>query len=1700
MKKINVKIFLVFVILFYFLCTKQIAYCELTSDCEDDGCTSVIFHHLADPSQKSIDYYEGRKITYTEYNKFDEVVRANTRLRNAPGYVDISGREVSNKSKQRAPATGFIEVFGSSSSIPTGSGVIDSYATKFATGPSESQYFGSVYSGTEIAYQILNHGSTGYRSRNRLTKNMLNEIYEQEDKLDKVTKNGKNYLVVYFSKVYISKTERVASTPGSSPVKYKYNIDEYPEQPHSIIAENAFFRRLLIPIFPKKEIIVQYKYKQDDGTYKVEAHEKIEVELKKSTYNKTLTYDGEYNGKFNQKMNEGYTYTGVKVYSDNNKDTAKNKVDSSGNAKGWKTTSKTIELKNNSKTYEVGKTYKTDKTYTVVAFYFDKLEYEVNYKLTDVDGNDVLLGKGSSGFIKLTNSNRKNFVTRRKEKQQNLTIKIQNSTQEITWEGKKYKYNGGLKFMGKSLQKARDKQTANDSVANWGKNKMYTAIASNNWYGDGVEFVEPHGYVIEFAFEEGPVKVKQVYANHYVIDANTGEVIGKLPYNFASKKETIGGSLVVNGTDTRTNKRISIPSGTDVYFKTDLTSSVGLTPAPVNSADYEYAGLTSGVANTSTEAAANLAACTRSAQSSYYNSSQNKYIMVNFYYKKKGDCPPGTPGCPDIPTPDCGDISLVGRLDFKSAASTGSDYTTSTAKVAPDMDYIPSGKDLDVYIGEAYPYHLAGAKYEEKTTGRVAKYTSLTLHSYMLIWGTSHAGCYPDHKKVNPEGSSLQKEEKTTVTDTWETGGSAPARENKKNYSSDKFGRSYKAETIEYTDFNTTETEIAITDSYGKQIGTKTRYTRTCTQTTKKYKEAFYPGDTCKPYNESKSITDINKGFSYRVNYEHQYYVITNFKMYRIDRVVLHDKDTNTGGLLFGSSDADYDIALSSAYEDSVSSGGLKNHETTPKFSTDGNIYDDTVIGGSMSLGADNSRLAFRKDGCGEPIIRDSVDSPTPPDYSHVGANSECEVLFAKNSQLLKENLDTYTHSRVADFNKLRFKLTLTNDNFKIDRSGVELFQENKKEREEDIRDADTDWGMMSTRNTPTNYTAYANEYMSGMPTSVRTTNNDFDTTLNIPYWKWNGIRVPSATIKYRLMTGSNFSREGAYNRAKSVTVGMDCEVFPPSPKKDYTETSGEGGIGEVNKVNVLTPLNFKLKIETPTVVNHSDSSDIITLQKNAVFKVIPTFSGTAIAGYNNIDTNEFVKYTMVKFDFDITGLQIHGTYTDDDGNREYDYYENIPAGTWIKIPPGGYLEAKPTMYTESEGVTVDRAANSVNGVAFTINNPPELTTATMNGLNSSSWKNLLTSYIESTNTTTMPNLTATNHGSYISPSSIKGDAYHRVQDKIVTTNLGRIFDFKLTDCTDLNFKEVFRRQTISDVNATTGTVYFSGIKKLKMYYTYADIGYNDYEEVSNTSTILPLGPYKSTNNTMIEAPKLGYRVSFDLKTNGSLGAAELSTRSVKITPSYYYISKDGSNFTKDITLYYKNSTGQYTKFVDSGYKIYFKPNDGYRNVANSSVTPNSRYLSDALKELNISSSSGFILDSSMMDTSADDDMFIQAWYGEFKLPNSTIAVKNGSSINKPLTDGYIGVIFKIECTDKGTKNVTVAYDNEDKGLDGSRHNTSQWDYEGYIGFNSPGSNADGLSIKLEKGDWNINDDMYNKIKGTVLLYDTDNRAAEDFD
>ena len=223
-----------------------------------------------------------------------------------------------------------------------------------------------------------------------------------------------------------------------------------------------------------------------------------------------------------------------------------------------------------------------------------------------------------------------------------------------------------------------------------------------------------------------------------------------------------------------------------------------------------------------------------------------------------------------------------------------------------------------------------------------------------------------------------------------------------------------------------------------------------------------------------------------------------------------------------------------------------------------------------------------------------------------------------------------------------------------------------------------------------------------------------------------------------------------------------------------------------------------------------------------------------------------------------------------------------------------------------------------------------------------------------------------------------------------------------------------------------------------------------------------------------------------------------VEARKIKIKPTYYYLSKDGSQVIKDITLYYKDETDKYKKFVGSGYNIYFTPDDGSR-YTNDLYASNTSYLSKKLESLNIGNSSGeFYLKDNMM--ALDDTGYIQTWFGEFKLPNTTIAVKNGDSIQNALTDGYIGVKFEITCYDSKL-NETISYNTLNKSAS-SAVNTTQWDYEGYLGFSNPGQEVNkdsSLRIQLEKGIWIIDSQqLYDFVKGTVILYDIDARAADD--
>lgn len=367
-------------------------------------------------------------------------------------------------------------------------------------------------------------------------------------------------------------------------------------------------------------------------------------------------------------------------------------------------------------------------------------------------------------------------------------------------------------------------------------------------------------------------------------------------------------------------------------------------------------------------------------------------------------------------------------------------------------------------------------------------------------------------------------------------------------------------------------------------------------------------------------------------------------------------------------------------------------------------------------------------------------------------------------------------------------------------------------------------------------------------------------------------------------------------------------------------------------------------------------------------------------------------------------------------------------------------------------------------------------------------------------------------------------DAYYFARNQTYTSNIGRLYDFQITDCSDVNFKNVFRKGSGTGVNDLTNIIYFSGTKELKIY----GAGVNDIKPRTNinipgtsSQTVFPLGPYKHTQANYLQAPKMGYRISFNVKTTGYYTPSNNANdpkRRVIIKPTYYYLSKDGSKMTDNITLYYKDSNGKYKKFVNSNYKITFKPNDGYRNLYNSPRGANdvTQYLSTQLQELNLANS-GTVYDGVGNSTGwfeLNDNMvtlghnnYIQAWYGEFKLPNSTIAVEQGKSVNNPLTNGYVGVRFEVRCVDTTTDTSkvgnTISYNQNDKNASGQ--NTTQWDYEGFMGFNTPGTelktgNNNNLRLQVENGIWNIDTQaQYDIAKSTVVFFDLDNRAADDF-
>jgi len=790
--------------------------------------------------------------------------------------------------------------------------------------------------------------------------------------------------------------------------------------------------------------------------------------------------------------------------------------------------------------------------------------------------------------------------------------------------------------------------------------------------------------------------------------------------------------------------------------------------------------------------------------------------------------------------------------------------------------------------------------------------------------------------------------------------------------------------------------------------------------------------------------SSMTKSFTYIVPYRHTYFDITNFKMYRISRLEVYDTNSNVGGILFGG--GTYTVNPSSTYESKFGRGKIDKTLTV------------TFPSKTYSLAS---------------IYK---SSPSPSSGQSAATAAAQAAMDATTSIIAADHEDLrITYQYDNDYVELDGMETMLQRNYRTWNEHINKVSDPTNERQ--LNSTKTGIGSANTANL--DYTSNLMNFMRP-PSDRRTSNSDFTPNYQtVPANRENGIRHLKGKIYYSISTNSNYNVGGTTFASTDATYTLNNPMNLTN--LDFEDESKEYVDTDVNKVNVLTPINYgTFQLETAKIVDHTSGAGTSTvLQKNAEFTITPAIAGSSTGGYNLSNTREFVKGYYFIFNFNI-------------------------------IYNGGLVEAFTPIYRSGNSTTLtakttdsfdsgsaSQLTNSVKIVAISTN----ITTLLQQIMDNATFS--FYNYMDVDNNK-VRNTSVQNQPNLLSRTDIVSDSYHTMYRIITTKNIGRIFDFAVTDCTDLAFKDVFRKPVGLNVNETAATSYYSGYKKWNLYSS----EYNEMIDRPSTEigtipqTILPLGPYKNTNTKYINAPKMGYRISFDLKTTGYIANNNVNnSRIVEITPRYYYISKDGKTFDDNLKLYYKSSSNNYVDFASSNYLIYFKPNDGYRYLRNSAYTDVYTSMSTKLEPLSISSK--ITLTSKMMNT--NNTSFIQSWYGEYKLPNSTIAISKvagniNNNVNNPYKDGYIGVIFDIRSIDIGGQ--TIIYDTRDKSST-TAYNTSQWDYEGFMNFKTPGSQMDvatPLRYQLEKYMWVINDAMYQKIKGTVVLFDLDNRASNDFE
>lgn len=266
--------------------------------------------------------------------------------------------------------------------------------------------------------------------------------------------------------------------------------------------------------------------------------------------------------------------------------------------------------------------------------------------------------------------------------------------------------------------------------------------------------------------------------------------------------------------------------------------------------------------------------------------------------------------------------------------------------------------------------------------------------------------------------------------------------------------------------------------------------------------------------------------------------------------------------------------------------------------------------------------------------------------------------------------------------------------------------------------------------------------------------------------------------------------------------------------------------------------------------------------------------------------------------------------------------------------------------------------------------------------------------------------------------------------DTVAVRVIGRLADFRITNVIDYpRWQNVFWN---IDKTERTGTAYFSGLNNM-----------NGQKQRETTSIyLLPLLKGSHPESKNIHAPGLGYRMTFSLQTIGSM---QNEKDYIQLTPTYYFVDRDGKN-RQQVNLYEAENLTQYYETLTLTKK-------------NRSILKNG----------------------------------VQCWEGSYKLPAELFIVnvktdlktyvekKNGRiKTTDPvfLRDGYLIVHFDIVSWEDGKAN--LSYENQ---ANVSKGYCDMWKVEGY---QTKRTDADGYEFQFLEGD--------------VFVFDLQNSMLTDYE